>query len=191
MNRLLIVSNRLPVTIQKKKGKISFNQSVGGLATGLGSFYKSFDSRWIGWGGITSEKISLEEKKLIETKLMKEFSSYPVFLSKKNIESYYGEFCNKTLWPLLHGFTQYVTYDRNSWRAYEDVNKVFANCLLEIAEPEDTVWVHDYHLMLLPRLLRRKHPNMAIGFFLHTLPEFRRFPFTSMARRNTARSLGS
>jgi trehalose 6-phosphate synthase/phosphatase len=131
MNRLLIVSNRLPVTIQKKKEKLYFNPSV-------------------------------------ETKLEKEFSNYPVFLSKKNIESYYGEFCNKTLWPLLHGFTQYVTYDRNSWKTYEKVNEVFANGVLEIAEPEDVVWIHDYHLMLLPRLLREEHPDMAIGFFLHT-----------------------
>jgi trehalose 6-phosphate synthase/phosphatase len=168
MNRLLIVSNRLPVTIQKKKGKLYFNQSVGGLATGLGSFYKSFNSKWVGWCGITSEKIGLEEKKTIETKLAKEFSSYPVFLSKKDVELYYGEFCNRTLWPLLHGFTQYATYDRNSWRAYEKVNGVFADSVLEIAEPEDMVWVHDYHLMLLPSLLRKKHPNMAIGFFLHT-----------------------
>jgi trehalose 6-phosphate synthase/phosphatase len=168
MNRLLIVSNRLPVTIQKKKGKLYFNQSVGGLATGLGSFYKSFNSKWVGWCGITSEKIGLDEKKTVETKLTKEFSSYPVFLSKRDVELYYSEFCNRTLWPLLHGFTQYATYDRNSWRAYEKVNGVFADSVLEIAEPEDMVWVHDYHLMLLPSLLRKKHPNMAIGFFLHT-----------------------
>ena len=168
MNKLLIVSNRLPVTIQKKKGELHFNPSVGGLATGLGSFYKSYDSMWVGWCGIPSEKIDVKEKENIESTLAKEFSSYPVFLSKRNIELYYSEFCNKTLWPLLHGFTQYVTYDKNSWKAYEKVNEIFANCIIEIAEPEDTVWVHDYHLMLLPHLLREKHPNMAIGFFLHT-----------------------
>jgi trehalose 6-phosphate synthase/phosphatase len=168
MNKLLIVSNRLPVTIQKKKGKLYFNQSVGGLATGLGSFYQSFSSKWVGWCGIPSEKISVEEKKIIETKLEHESSSCPVFLSKRDVELYYGEFCNKTLWPLLHGFTQYVTYDRNSWRAFEKVNEIFANSVLKIAKPEDTVWVHDYHLMLLPSLLREEHPDMAIGFFLHT-----------------------
>ena len=168
MNRLLIVSNRLPVTVQKKKGQLYFNQSVGGLATGLGSFYQSFNSKWVGWGGITSEKIGLEEKKKLETKLEKEFSSYPVFLSKREVELYYSDFCNKTLWPLLHGFTQYATYDRASWKVYEKVNEIFANRLLEIAEPEDTVWIHDYHLMLLPGLLRKKHPDLAIGFFLHT-----------------------
>jgi trehalose 6-phosphate synthase/phosphatase len=168
MNRLLIVSNRLPVTIQKKKKQLYFNPSVGGLATGLGSFYKSFNSKWIGWCGITSEKIGLEEKKAIETKLEKDFSSHPVFLSKRDVELYYSEFCNKTLWPLLHSFTQYATYDRNSWVTYKKVNEIFANSVLEIAEPEDMVWIHDYHLMLLPKLLRKKHPNMTIGFFLHT-----------------------
>jgi trehalose 6-phosphate synthase/phosphatase len=168
MKRLLIVSNRLPVTIQKKKGKVYFNQSVGGLATGLGSFYKSFNSKWVGWCGITSEKINLKEKKNIKTKLENAFSSNPVFLSKREIELYYSEFCNKTLWPLLHGFTQYATYDRNSWKAYEKVNEIFSNCVSEIAESEDVIWVHDYHLMLLPSLLRKKHPNIAIGFFLHT-----------------------
>jgi trehalose 6-phosphate synthase/phosphatase len=168
MNRLLIVSNRLPVTIQKKKGKLYFNQSVGGLATGLGSFYKSFNSKWVGWCGITSEKIGLEEKKNIKTKLENAFSSYPVVLSKREIELYYSEFCNRTLWPLLHGFTQYATYDRNSWKAYENVNEIFSNCISEIADPKDTIWIHDYHLMLLPSLLRKKHPSTAIGFFLHT-----------------------
>jgi trehalose 6-phosphate synthase/phosphatase len=168
MNRLLIVSNRLPVTIQKKKGQLYFNQSVGGLATGLGSFYKSFNSKWVGWCGITSEKIGLEEKKSIKTKLENVFSSYPVFLAKREVELYYSEFCNRTLWPLLHGFTQYATYDRNSWKAYEKVNEIFSNCISEIAEPKDTIWIHDYHLMLLPSLLRKKHPNTAIGFFLHT-----------------------
>ena len=168
MNRLLIVSNRLPVTIQKKKGKLYFTQSVGGLATGLGSFYKSFNSKWVGWCGITSEKIGMDEKKTIETRLEKEFSSYPVFLSKREIELYYSEICNKTLWPLLHGFTQYATYDRKSWKAYEKVNEIFGNCVLEIVEPEDMIWVHDYHLMLLPSILRKKYQKITIGFFLHT-----------------------
>jgi trehalose 6-phosphate synthase/phosphatase len=168
MNQLLIVSNRLPVTIQKKKGKLYFKQSLGGLATGLGSFYKSFNSKWVGWCGITSEKISSKEKKTIEAKLEKEFSNYSVFLSRRQVELYYSEFCNKTLWPLLHGFTQYATYDKNSWETYKKVNELFANTILDIADPEDMVWVHDYHLMLLPKLLKEKYPNMAVGFFLHT-----------------------
>jgi trehalose 6-phosphate synthase/phosphatase len=168
MNQLMIVSNRLPVTIQRKKEKLYFKQSVGGLATGLGSFYKSFNSKWVGWCGITSEKIDFEEKKNIEAKLKKDFSSYSVFLSRRQFELYYSEFCNKTLWPLLHGFTQYASYDRNSWKTYKEVNELFANTVLEIAESEDFVWIHDYHLMLLPKLLQTENRNIAVGFFLHT-----------------------
>ena len=168
MNQLLIVSNRLPVTIQRKEEKLYFKQSMGGLATGLGSFYKSFNSKWVGWCGITSEKIDFEEKKKIEAKLDKDYSSYSVFLTRRQVELYYSEFCNKTLWPLLHGFTQFATYDRNSWKTYKKVNELFANTVLEIAEPEDFVWIHDYHLMLLPKLLQKEHRNIAVGFFLHT-----------------------
>jgi trehalose 6-phosphate synthase/phosphatase len=168
MNRLLIISNRLPVTVQKKKDELHFNQSVGGLATGLGSFYKSFNSKWVGWCGIPSERIDLNDKKIIETRLKEEFSSFPVFLSRKNVELYYGDFCNKTLWPLLHGFTQYATYNKNSWKAYKKTNEIFAKAVLEIAKTEDMIWVHDYHLMLLPLILRKELPEVAIGFFLHT-----------------------
>lgn len=158
----------MPVTVQKKKEELHFNQSVGGLATGLGSFYKSFNSKWVGWCGIPSERIDLNDKKIIETRLKEGFSSFPVFLSRKNVELYYGDFCNKTLWPLLHGFTQYTTYNKNSWKAYKKTNEIFAKAVLEIAEPEDMIWVHDYHLMLLPLILRKEFPEVAIGFFLHT-----------------------
>ena len=168
MSKLLIVSNRLPITIQKKREKLYFKQSLGGLATGLGSFYESFNSKWIGWCGIPIEKISLEEKNNLEAKLEKDFSNFSVFLSKRQIDLYYSEFCNKTLWPLLHGFTQYATYDKSSWKTYKRVNELFANTVLEIAEPGDIVWVHDYHLMLLPKRIKNMHPNMAVGFFLHT-----------------------
>jgi trehalose 6-phosphate synthase/phosphatase len=168
MNRLLIVSNRLPISVQKKKNTLSYSQSLGGLATGLGSFYKTCNSKWIGWSGIPSERINPEEKKTIESKLEKEFSSYPVFLSRNNVELYYSGFCNKTLWPLLHSFIQYATYDRASWEAYVKVNEIFANKTLEIAKPDDLIWIHDYHLMLLPKLLRKKLPETAVGFFLHT-----------------------
>ena len=89
MGRLLIVSNRLPVTIEKRKDGLHFPQSPGGLATGLGSFYKSYDSVWIGWPGITSDRTNKEERKDIEAKLMSKFKCHPVFLSQNDIEKYY------------------------------------------------------------------------------------------------------
>jgi len=176
MHRLLIVSNRLPITIEKRKGSLHFRHSVGGLATGLGSFYKSYDSTWIGWCGISSDKVDGKEKRDVETSLMTDFGCFPVFLSKRDIEMHYHGFCNKTIWPLFHHFTQYTVYDKGLWKSYKRVNNLFCNAVMEIAKPDDVIWIHDYHLMLLPKLLRENLPDATIGFFLHIpFPSFEIF----------------
>jgi len=167
MSKLLIVSNRLPVTVEKRKGNLHFRQSVGGLTTGLGAFYKSYNSLWIGWQGLSSDKANRKEKKNIKAKLMTDFASYPIFLSKYCIERYYRGFCNETIWPLFHCFTQYAVYDKDLWESYRRVNTLFCDEVLKIAEPDDVIWIHDYHLMLLPKLIREKMPDATIGFFLH------------------------
>ena len=174
MQRLLIVSNRLPVSVQKGDGDWRFQPSVGGLATGLMSFHKSHNSLWIGWIGIESERIKGEEKD-IEERLQSE-SCYPVFLSARDVQDYYHGFCNETIWPLFHYFPQYATYSPGLWQAYERVNDAFLNKVIEVVRPGDVVWVHDYQLMLLPRLLRQRLPEAAIGFFLHIpFPSFEMF----------------
>ncbi|MBC8526433.1 MAG: bifunctional alpha,alpha-trehalose-phosphate synthase (UDP-forming)/trehalose-phosphatase [Candidatus Cloacimonetes bacterium] len=167
MKRLIIISNRLPVNIEKRKGNLHFRQSIGGLATGLGSFYKSYNSIWMGWCGIPSERLNVEEKKEIEAKLMKDFASYPIFLSKGDIERYYRGFCNETIWPLFHCFTQYVVYDKRLWESYKSVNRHFRDAILKIATPDDIIWIQDYHLMILPKFIREKMYNAKVGFFLH------------------------
>jgi len=166
VSRWLIVSNRLPVSIIKKGSQLQFQSSVGGLATGLGSFYKSYRSLWIGWPGIVLGKIEAEKGE-VEERLLAE-NCYPVFLSQYDVENYYYGFCNKTLWPLFHYFTQYATYNKNSLEAYKRVNKTFCEAVVRIANPDDIIWVHDYHLMLLPKLIRERLPDARIGFFLHT-----------------------
>ncbi len=167
MHRLLIVSNRLPVSIDKTKQGLVFRKSVGGLATGLSSFYKSYDSLWIGWCGIPLEKLGKKEKENLKKKLLNDFNSFPIFLSRRDIEMYYSGFCNKTIWPLFHSFTQYVVYDKGLWKSYGYVNRLFYNAIKEIAKPGDIIWVHDYHLMLLPKFIKENMPDVTIGFFLH------------------------
>ncbi len=166
MRRLLIVSNRLPFNIEKRKGILHFRPSVGGLATGLQSFYKSYQSLWVGWPGITLDKIK-EESEAIKTKLNSELNCHPVFLTQNDLENYYYGFCNRTLWPLFHYFPQYVIYDEKLWRAYKRVNQLYCDVIMEVVRDDDIIWIHDYHLTLLPRLLRRRLPDAAIGFFLH------------------------
>lgn len=174
MQRLVIVSNRLPVSVEKRKRGLRFEPSIGGLATGLKSFYKSYNGTWIGWPGINLEKI-LDEKQEIAATLLSE-SCYPVFLSQHDIEDYYHGFCNKTLWPLFHYYPSYTVYSKDLWEAYERINRVFADAVAEVAEPDDIIWIHDYHLMLLPKLVRERFPGATVGFFLHIpFPSFEMF----------------
>jgi trehalose 6-phosphate synthase/phosphatase len=173
MQRLLIVSNRLPVTIQEKKGEFHIEPSVGGLATGLRSWYKSSPSIWIGWAGIGRKKIKREKD--IMARLEAE-NCHPVPLSQPDVEAYYYGLCNRTIWPLFHYFPLYVEYSESYWQAYERVNAAFANVVAGIAKPNDIIWIHDYHLMLLPRLLRERVPKATVGFFLHIpFPSFEIF----------------
>jgi len=175
MDRLIIVSNRLPISVTKREGKFDYQSSIGGLATGLGSFYKSYNSLWTGWPGINSERLSKEEKQKVGERLMKD-NCQPVFLSKREVENYYYGFSNRTIWPLFHYFTQHATYNKNLWKAYKRVNENFCSAIVRAAGETDTIWVHDYHLMLLPKLLRAKLPHASIGFFLHIpFPSFEVF----------------
>jgi trehalose 6-phosphate synthase/phosphatase len=167
MRRLLIVSNRLPVSIERRRGKLVFQPSMGGLATGLGSFYKSYNSLWIGWPGITVNKKDGDEQEALAERLRSEFHCQPVFLSQSEVENYYHGFCNKTIWPLFHYFPQYVVYDETLYKSYERANRLFCDAIVEVAHKDDIIWINDYHLMLLPKLLREKMPDATIGFFLH------------------------
>jgi len=173
MRRLLIVSNRLPTTVQERKGELHLEPSVGGLATGLSSWYKSRDSIWIGWPGITRKKIKGEKD--VMARLLAD-NCHPVSLSQPDVEAYYHGFCNRTIWPLFHYFPLYAEYSEGFWQAYERVNTAFANVVAGIAKPNDIIWIHDYHLMLLPKLLRERLPKATMGFFLHIpFPSFEIF----------------
>ncbi len=167
MQRLLLVSNRLPVTVEKRKNEISYKQSVGGLATGLSSFYQSYNSIWVGWCGLSSNSVKANERKAIEKYLKSNHNSHTLFLSKNDQKLFYSGFCNKTIWPLFHYFTEYTEFSGELWQSYVRVNRAFCTKVLEIAKPADIIWIHDYQLMLLPQMLREKLPRTQIGFLLH------------------------
>ena len=165
MGRLLIVSNRLPVTVHRRRGQLHFEPSAGGLATGLSSLYRAYNALWIGWPGIDRKEGSANQDEIKE-KLLAE-NCHSVFLSQKEVDEYYGKFCSATLWPLFHYFPQYATYSQSSWQAYERANRTFCDAIVDVWEQGDTIWVHDFHLMLLPQMLRERLPDPTIGFFLH------------------------
>lgn len=164
MPKTIIVSNRLPIKIQREGKKFNYATSEGGLATGLGSIYKEGNNIWLGWPGLAVSKAT--ERVEISNELQKQ-SMLPVFLSESEIEEYYEGFSNETLWPNFHYFNQYSVYNEIFWKAYQKVNKKFVAALVPVLEEGDTLWIHDYQLLLLPELIRASHPNVSIGFFLH------------------------
>ena len=166
MSRVLIVANRLPFNITKRTGTFHFRPSPGGLAVGLSSLPESYEKLWIGWPGITNEKLTTKDKELIRKRLSKE-NCQPVFLSRKHIDNYYLGFCNKTIWPLFHYFPLRTIYEEHFWKTYKIVNQIFCDEIIKTAKPGDRIWVHDYQLMLLPKMLREKLTEPEIGFFLH------------------------
>jgi trehalose 6-phosphate synthase/phosphatase len=138
------------------------SQSVGGLAAALRAVRG--DSVWIGWPGAVIPD-SLERdvaKRLAEENLV------PVFLTADEEEDFYGRVCNDTLWPLFHYFGDRLRITPEAWERYVQVNERFADAILEHCGPDTRVWVHDFHLMLVPALLRRRSSDLAVGFFLHT-----------------------
>src|SRR5499427_8518194 len=178
--RIVVVSNRLPFTVVEADDGIAFQDSAGGVATGLRALLSSPDSQsvaseyvWVGWPGST---ISVQSQEQVKSRALAEFGCYPVFLSGQDFENFYQGFCNKTIWPLFHYFPSFAKYDEEYWAQYRKVNNAFSATLLEAIRPDDTIWVHDYHLMLLPHLVRQALPHVRIGFFLHIpFPQFEIF----------------
>jgi trehalose 6-phosphate synthase/phosphatase len=167
MSGLLIVSNRLPVTVQAGPDGVTVTRSTGGLATALSGPHGRLDSRWIGWPGDVS-RLSAEERVSVEGELERA-GTVPVHLSATEVERYYDGFSNGVLWPLFHYLLDKVNLDaRLDWEAYKAVNARFADAVVEHYRSGDLIWVHDYQLMLVPALVRRRLPQAKIGFFLHT-----------------------
>lgn len=189
MSKTIIVSNRLPIKINEEEGKLVYKPSEGGLATGLGSIFKEGDNLWVGWPGLAVSE-EAHEKDIVEN-LDKEHMK-PVFLSAQEIEEFYEGFSNETLWPNFHYFNQYAVYDDDMWKAYQDVNRKFAQEVLSVAEEEDTIWIHDYQLLLLPAFIREERPNATIGFFLHIpFPSYESFRLLPWRRELLQGMLGA
>ena len=189
MPKTIIVSNRLPVKVTKENGHLRFKGSEGGLATGLGSIYKQGNNLWIGWPGLLInqgiERINVTEK-------LKQENMHPVFLTKEEIKNYYEGFSNETLWPIFHYFSQYSVYNETFWKSYVEVNQKFCDEVVSFVEKGDTLWIHDYQLLLLPEMIRDKFPELSIGFFLHIpFPSYEMFRLIPWRRELLNGMLGS
>ncbi len=166
MSKLIIVSNRLPVTVSRAGGKISLRPSVGGVATGMSSLSEPKQRLWFGWPGLANDKLTVENQQAVRHDLQ-ELGCHPVFLSAKDIRGFYSGFSNKTIWPLFHYFVQHAIFKEELWESYKRVNEIFCREIAPHINKGDILWIHDYQLMLLPGMIRQIAPETQIGFFLH------------------------
>ncbi len=159
---LVIASNRLPVRLTMSGDDISVEPSPGGLASALRAVRG--DAVWIGWPGTVVAE-HLQDKTTAD---LAADNLVPIFLTEDEEEDFYGRVCNDTLWPLLHYFGDRLRLTPEAWQRYVHVNERFADAIVERCGPDSRVWVHDFHLMLVPAMLRRRAPGLSVGFFLHT-----------------------
>jgi trehalose 6-phosphate synthase/phosphatase len=163
MSRLLLVSNRLPLTAERRKGKLTLKPSAGGLATGLHSVHDPGTGLWFGWSGLNDKKTDVAP----ESEEWKRRGCVPVPLTRIEVRDYYEAFGNGVVWPLFHSLIDRLPLRPRGWATYERVNQRFADAVLAELRPDDLVWVHDYQLMRVPGLIRAKAPEVRMGYFLH------------------------
>jgi len=157
---LVIVANRLPVDrVTEDDGTPGWRKSPGGLVTALEPVMRQNDGAWIGWPGNTDEEV--------EPFVDEGLSLVPVSMSADEVEEFYEGFSNGTLWPLYHDVVAKPAFHREWWEAYVRVNERFAAKAAEVAAKDATVWVQDYQMQLVPKMLRELRPDLRIGFFLH------------------------
>lgn len=171
MSRLIIISNRLPFSLDISGTEPVIRQSSGGLVSALKSYFerskqssnKFKEKVWIG----SADFSQAEWEKFGNTLSGEDFSVEPVFIDDAEYSNYYNGFSNSTIWPLFHYFSSLTEYKKEYFDAYYNVNALFAKKIAAFLKPGDVVWIHDYQLMILPMLLRKEAPEATIGFFLH------------------------
>lgn len=172
MSRLIVVSNRLPFSIDKNGDDINIRQSSGGLVSALKSFFEkssaneqNFKSKiWI--GSVDAEENDWREAEQ-NNSIKSDFNIVPLFLDRQVYDAYYSGFANSVLWPLFHYFPSLAEFNKDYFDAYVTINKAFSKKILEVYQEGDVVWIHDYQLMMVPHMLRQSVPDATIGFFLH------------------------
>jgi trehalose 6-phosphate synthase/phosphatase len=172
--RIILVSNRLPVTVQFKGQEMTLGQSGGGLATGLKGARSRRGSMWIGWPGELPSGSQVRAE--LEHELSKQ-SLQPVYLNRAEQKGFYEDYSNAAVWPVFHDLVDQLPLQIAGWDMYRQVNEKFADAVASTYHEGDVIWVNDYHLMLAPQLLRERLPRARIGFFLH-IP----FPATEIFR---------
>lgn len=165
--RLLVVSNRLPIVLEKKDGTWHLKPGAGGLVSALAPVLSHRGGVWIGWPGLPLEQGGDWEPVLAEGYRERGYDLVPVLLSEDEVKGFYEGFSNAIVWPLFHDLLGRCNFDPSFWYAYLRVNEKFANRVVEHSQEDDFIWVQDYQLIHVAELIRRKNEAARIGFFLH------------------------
>jgi trehalose 6-phosphate synthase/phosphatase len=163
--RVLIVSNRLPVTVRADADGVEVQPSVGGVATGLWGPHERSGGLWIGWTGLVDPLPEKDQTELAAR--LEAMRLVQVSLTREEVQRYYESYSNGVLWPLFHYFAGELPLEVQGFEDYERVNRRFADAVIAHHRPGDLVWIHDYQLMRVPALVRSRIPEARIGFFLH------------------------
>ena len=174
--RVIVVSNRLPVSLKRGGTLWHSKATAGGLATAMHPILRGSDGIWIGWSGDTSETPDKTRSAIIKEWADKH-RYFAVDLDQETARGFYEGIANQALWPLFHHFPSLLRFEPENWKAYVKANEIFRDEILKHLRPDDLVWIHDYHFLLLPQMLREAVPEISIGFFLH-VP----FPSSSVFR---------
>lgn len=163
-----MVTNREPYIHRKIKNEIICKKSIGGVISALDPLIQKHKGVWIAWGSGNADFLVTNSKKRLKVPIEKPtYDLVRVHLTKKEIEDYYHGFSNRVLWPLFHLFIEKMQPKENYWNTYRKVNKKFAETVLKESKKNDYIWVHDYHLSLVPFFIKQKKPNAKIAFFWH------------------------
>lgn len=173
--RVVVVSNRLPMTLKRASDGWQEKKSAGGLATAMQPVLEASNGIWIGWTGETTTGDAKREAVLQDWAT--KYRYHAVDLDTATANGFYEGIANQVLWPLFHHFPSLLQFSPADWRQYVRANEIFRDEILKHLQPNDLVWIHDYHFLLLPQMLREAAPEAAIGFFLH-VP----FPSSSVFR---------
>jgi trehalose 6-phosphate synthase/phosphatase len=165
--RLLVVSNRLPIVLEKKHDGWTLKSGSGGLVSALAPVLSRRGGLWVGWPGLPLERGGAWERVLEEENRGRGYDLVPVLLSESEVKGFYEGFSNGILWPLFHDLLGQCNFEPSFWYTYLAVNEKFADCVLRQDGNDDFIWVHDYQLIHVAEFLRRRRESVRVGFFLH------------------------
>ena len=163
--KLVLVSNRIPITFTTENGKLKGQPSSGGLVSALEPLLKDHGGIWVGSGGTED---SPQIRKILEKASGDNPYKYaPLFLTEEEQSNFYEGFSNEIVWPLFHDLQSRCNFDPRYWEFYERVNRKFADAVEKASKPGDLIWIHDYQLMQVGKMLRCRRPKARLAFFLH------------------------